>query len=80
MVKDENLDDEISELERQLEEKRKEQERRKRRQKDFEMEKLWQGVNPCHFFCKKSLHDIMRFNTINTSFRAKILKKFVTNS
>ena len=37
MVKNENLDDEIAELERQLEEKRKEQERRKRRQRDFEM-------------------------------------------
>ena len=37
IVKDENLDDEIAELERQLEEKRKEQERRKRRQRDFEM-------------------------------------------
>ncbi len=37
LVKEENLDDEIAELERKLEEKRKEQERRKRRQKDFEM-------------------------------------------
>lgn len=37
LVKEENLDDEIEELERQLEEKRKGKERRKRRQKDFEM-------------------------------------------
>ena len=48
MIKEENLDDEIAELERKLAEKRKEQEqileekqkqeeRRKRRQRDFEM-------------------------------------------
>lgn len=37
LVKEENLDDEIAELERKLEEKRKEQERRKRKQRDFEM-------------------------------------------
>ena len=37
IVKEENLDDEIAELEQKLEEKRKEQERRKRMQKDFEM-------------------------------------------
>lgn len=37
LVTEGNIDDEIEELERQLEEKRKEKERRKRKQRDFEM-------------------------------------------